>query len=173
MPYLTAIVIWIKVIPFLQLVVSSCRRFLTVGLGLIISMALVDLGVWLYHTTVLRDVDPSGMFLGRLVELIYNSDPLAMNGWPSGHCAWTTVSICSLGLIRNVLPKTSWLLMGWLGLVYPATVMLRRHYLIDVHTGILLGFAVYWAVMFVVERPKLVPRVESDWPPRHTVGART
>jgi len=37
-------------------------------------------------------------------------------------------------------------------------VMLRQHYLIDVYTGIFVGFAVYWAVMFVVERPRLVPR---------------
>jgi membrane-associated phospholipid phosphatase len=47
---------------------------------------------------------------------------------------------------------------GWLLLVYPATVMLRQHYLIDVYAGVFIGFAVYWAVMFVVERPRLVPR---------------
>jgi membrane-associated phospholipid phosphatase len=50
--------------------------------------------------------------------------------------------------------------MAWLCLVYPATVALRQHYLMDVYAGIFVGFACYWACMFAVERPRLVPRDE-------------
>lgn len=60
------------------------------------------------------------------------------------------------------LPKTAWILMAWLSLIYPATVMLRQHYLMDVYAGIFVGFTCYWACMFVVERPRLVPRDEPD-----------
>ena len=51
--------------------------------------------------------------------------------------------------------------MLWLALVFPATVMLQQHYLIDVYTGILVGFSCYWACMFVVERPRLAPPDED------------
>jgi membrane-associated phospholipid phosphatase len=166
LPYITAVVIWIVVVPFLNALTSSFKRYLTTTVALIVSMALLDLGVWLYHTTVIRDVDPEGWFLGSLVQFIYDGDPLSMNGWPSGHCTWTTVCIVSLWRIRRAIPKTAWILMGWLMLVYPATVMLRQHYLIDVYTGILLGFATYWACMFVIERPRLVPRGEDRFPER-------
>ena len=30
----------------------------------------------------------------------------------------------------------------------------------DVYAGIFIGFATYWGVMFLVERPSLVPRDE-------------
>ncbi len=36
--------------------------------------------------------------------------------------------------------------------------MLRQHYVIDVYAGLFVGFAIYWAVMFAVERPRLVAR---------------
>lgn len=43
---------------------------------------------------------------------------------------------------------------------FPATVILRQHYLMDVYAGILLGFTCYWACMFIIEKPKLVGRDE-------------
>jgi membrane-associated phospholipid phosphatase len=72
------------------------------------------------------------------------------------------VGICALLRLRKVMPKTAWIMSAWLSLVFPATVMLRQHYLIDVFAGVFVGFAVYWAVMFVVERPKLVPSAGDD-----------
>ena len=82
------------------------------------------------------------------------------NGYPSGHCAWTTIGILAMWRLRHRFPKTGWILMAWLCLVYPATVALRQHYLMDVYAGIFVGFACYWACMFAVERPRLEPRDE-------------
>jgi len=59
--------------------------------------------------------------------------------------------------MRSVMPRTAAVIIIVMLLVYPATLMLRQHYLMDVYTGALLGFAAYWACMFVVERPVLQP----------------
>ena len=79
---------------------------------------------------------------------------------PLGHCTWTTIGILAMWRLRHRFPKTGWILMAWLCLVYPATVALRQHYLMDVYAGIFVGFACYWACRFAVERPRLVPTDE-------------
>ena len=93
---------------------------------------------------------------------------MPFNGFPSGHITWTVIFLISLWRLRHAIPKTAWIIMIWISLVIPATVMLRQHYLMDVYAGIFLGFATYWAVMFVVERPKLAPSMEGrcscQWP---------
>jgi len=165
-PYIAAMLIWPIVIPFLGVLVGSYRRYLTLAFALITSMAILDLGMWMYHTKVIRDVDPEGLLGGSLVKVIYEADPMGMGGWPSGHVTWSMVCILALWRMRKAIPKTAWTLIVVLLLVFPATVMLRQHYLIDVYTGILLGFASYWACMFVIERPKLVPRGEETYPRR-------
>jgi len=158
-PYISFLLIGPFVVPLLNLGVSTFRRFLTVGFALIVSQLIMDLGYWLFQTNVLRDVTPVGGLDTFLMHQIWGNDA-AFNGYPSGHCAWTTIAIISLFRLRKVIPKTAWILMAWLCLIYPATVMLRQHYLMDVYAGILLGFASYWACMFIIERPKLVPRSE-------------
>ncbi len=158
-PYITFLAIAPLVVPFLNLWVSSFRRFMTIALALIVSQLVLDLAYFFFQTYVIRnETAPSGIS-GFLVNMVWGKD-LPFNGFPSGHSAWTTIAICALFRLRSVIPKTSWILMGWLALVYPATVMLRQHYLIDVYAGIFVGFACYWACMFIVERPKLVPRDE-------------
>lgn len=139
---------------------SSFRRFLTIGFALIFSQLFLDLAYILFQTNVLRDdvTVPDG-FSGWLVTTVWGND-LPFNGYPSGHCTWTTIAIIALFRLRRVMPKTAWILMGWLCLIYPATVMLRQHYLMDVYAGIFVGFATYWACMFIIERPKLVPSME-------------
>lgn len=158
-PYISFLVIAPILVPLLNLGVSSFRRFLTVGFALIVSQLVLDIGYWLFQTNVVRDVTVPSGFSGFLVETVWGKDE-PFNGYPSGHCTWATIVICSLFRLRKVMPKTAWILMGWLCLVYPATVMLRQHYLMDVYAGIFIGFACYWACMFVIERPRLVPRAE-------------
>lgn len=157
LPYLSFLVIVPIVVPLLTLAVSSFRRFLTVGIALIVSQLFLDVAYILFQTNVIRDVQAPDGFMGELVKLVWGNDQ-PFNGYPSGHTTWTTIGIIALFRLRKVIPKTAWILMPWLVLVYPATVMLRQHYLMDVYAGIFVGFASYWAVMFLVERPRLVPR---------------
>jgi membrane-associated phospholipid phosphatase len=158
-PYLSFLVIVPIVIPLLNLAAGSFRRFLTVGLALIVSQLILDVAYYLFETYVVRDVQAGDGFGGWLVNQVWGNDQ-PFNGYPSGHCTWTTIGILALWRLRHRFPKTGWILMAWLCLVYPATVALRQHYLMDVYAGIFVGFACYWACMFAVERPRLVPRDE-------------
>lgn len=158
-PYLSFLVIVPVVVPLLNLAAGSFRRFLTVGLALIVSQLVLDAAYILFQTYVVRDVRAGDGLGGWLVSQVWGNDQ-PFNGYPSGHCTWTTIGILALWRLRHRLPKTAWVLMAWLCLVYPATVMLRQHYLMDVYAGIFVGFACYWACMFAVERPRLVPRDE-------------
>ena len=158
-PYLSFLLLVPIVVPLLNLRVSF-KRFLTVAIALIVSQLVLDVAYLLFQTNVIRDVQAGDGFGGFLVKEVWGNDQ-PFNGFPSGHCTWTTIAICSLLRLRKVMPKTAWIMSGWLLLVYPATVMLRQHYLIDVYAGVFVGFAVYWAVMFVVERPRLAPRSDD------------
>jgi len=158
-PYLSFLVIVPVAIPLLNLAAGSYRRFLTVGLALIVSQLMLDVAYFLFETYVIRDVEAGSDFGGWLVNQVWGHDQ-PFNGYPSGHCTWTTIGILALWRLRHRFPKTAWILIAWLCLVFPATVSLRQHYLMDVYAGIFVGFACYWACMFAVERPRLVPRDE-------------
>ncbi|CAB4848209.1 unannotated protein [freshwater metagenome] len=166
-PYLTFLVIVPLVVPLMNLAAGSYRRFLTIAIAMIVAQLLLDVSYFLFQSYVARDVQAGDGFPGWLVRLVWGNDQ-PYNGYPSGHCAWTTIGILALWRLRHRFPKTSWILMAWLFLVYPATVMLRQHYLMDVYAGIFVGFTCYWACMFAIERPRLVPRDEL---PLATSGA--
>ncbi len=160
LPYITYLVIVPFLVPALNLVARSYRRFVTVGLALIVSQLLLDVSYWLFQTNVPRTATLPDGFWGWTVGMVWGHDQ-PFNGYPSAHCTWAMIGILAMWRLRRRFPKTSWILMVWLALVFPATVMLQQHYLMDVYAGIFVGFAVYWAVMFAVERPSLVPRSES------------
>ncbi len=166
LPYISFLVLAPIVVPLLSLGVSSFRRFMTNAIALIVSQLILDVSYFLFQTNVLRTDAPPAGFLGWMVEQVQGKD-LPFNGYPSGHTTWAMISIIALFRLRKVMPKTAWILMCWLALVFPATVMLQQHYLMDVYAGLAIGFASYWAVMFIVERPKLVPSTE---PPLGTAG---
>jgi membrane-associated phospholipid phosphatase len=159
-PYLSYLFFVPFVIPVLNLAAGTFRRFLTVGAAFVVSQVVLDAGFILFQTNVIRDVSAGEGLPGSLVRLVWGNDK-PFNGFPSAHVAWTTIGILSLWRLRRRFPWIAWPLMAWLCLVYPATVLLRQHYLIDVYAGLFIGFAVYWACMFVVERPRLVPSDET------------
>lgn len=162
-PYLSFLLLAPIVGPLLSLSVSF-KRFMTEALALIVSQLVLDVGYILFQTEVLRDtaaqnVVAEGGFGATLVNLVWGKDA-PFNGYPSGHVTWTTITIIALFRLRKFYPKTAWIIMAWMCLIFPATVMLRQHYLMDVYAGLFVGFACYWACMFIIERPKLVPRDE-------------
>jgi membrane-associated phospholipid phosphatase len=160
LPYITYLVIVPFLVPALNLLARSMRRFLTVGIALIVSQLVLDVSYWLFQSNVPRTAVPGDDIFGWMVRMVWGNDQ-PFNGYPSAHCTWAMIAILSLWRLRKRFPKTSWILMPWLALVFPATVMLQQHYLMDVYAGVFVGFAVYWAVMFAVERPSLVPRGEA------------
>lgn len=170
-PYLSALVIVPIVVPLLNLRAGSFRGFLTVGAALIASQLVVALASFLFPSTVIRDADPGGGLGGFLVRAVWSNDR-PFSAFPSGHAAWATAAIISLWRLRRRYPWTSWALMLWLLLVYPATVMLQQHYLVDVYGGILVGFSCYWGCMLLVERPQFVPGEVEPSSARHEGGAR-
>ncbi|MEI8080573.1 MAG: phosphatase PAP2 family protein [Actinomycetes bacterium] len=161
LPYISFLVIAPIFVPLFTLAVAGFRRFVTLGVALIASQLILDVAYYLFQTNVLRTATVPDGFLGWMVRQVQGND-LPFNGYPSGHCTWTTITIIALWRLRKRTPKISWIFMCWIALVYPATVMLQQHYLMDVYAGIFVGFATYWAVMFIVERPKLVPRDELN-----------
>ena len=157
LPYLAALLLCPVGVPLLTLSTGSWRRFLTLGSALALGGLVRTAGLLINHTLVVRDVDPSTVPLGWMADLVYKQDHLSMDGWPSGHAMWATMAIIAVWRMRSVMPRTAAVLIIVMLLVFPATLMLRQHYLMDVYTGALLGFAAYWACMFVVERPVLQP----------------
>ena len=164
-PYLAALVIAPIVVPLLNLAVGSFRRFLTVGLALIVGQLFLDLAYYLFQSSVIRDVAAGDGLVGDVIRQMWDFDA-GFNKFPSAHCTWATIALLSLWRLRRRLPVTSWLLMAALVPVFPATVMLQQNYVIDVYAAVFVGFATYWACMFLVERPQLVPSNEAALPGR-------
>jgi len=164
-PVYSTFMIMCPLMPILNLWVGSFRRLVTVGVSCIVSLLICDVSFFFFQTEVLRDqaaqdVAKGGSFIDNFAGAVWGNDA-PFNGFPSGHITWTVIFLISLWRLRHAIPKTAWIIMIWISLVIPATVMLRQHYLMDVYAGIFLGFATYWAVMFVVERPKLAPSMEG------------
>jgi len=159
-PYLSYLLVVPLVVPVLNLAAGTFRRFVTLTLALVVAELLLALAYVLFQTNVIRDVPAGEGAGGALVRLVWGNDR-PFNGFPSAHVALTTIAIVALWRLRRRYPRASWALIAWLCLIYPATLMLRQHYLIDVYAGVFVGFAVYWACMFAVERPRLVPRDEA------------
>jgi membrane-associated phospholipid phosphatase len=153
-PYLSFLVLVPVAIPLALLRIGRLRQFYTYGTALITSQLVLDLGYFLFPTTVLREPEAASRF-DWLVDLVRSGDQ-PFNGFPSGHTAWTTIAIIALWRSRATLRRTAAVLIPWLLLVYPATVALRQHYLIDVYAGIFVGLSCYWVCLFLVERPALV-----------------
>lgn len=152
-PYISYLALVPVLVPILNLLAKSRSTFFTMMWALIGGQAFIDLGYFFFQTWVERTQPiPDGVG-GFLVSLVWGNDQ-PFNGFPSAHCAWTTIAIISLWRLRKRFPKTSWILMLWLLLIYPATVMLQQHYLMDVYGGIAIGLAAYAVAFFAVERPK-------------------
>jgi hypothetical protein len=98
-PYLSFLVIVPIVIPLLNLAAGSFRRFLTVGIALVVSQLILDVAYYLFQTYVIRDVRAGGGFGGWLVNQVWGNDQ-PFNGYPSGHITWTTIGILALWRLR-------------------------------------------------------------------------
>ena len=153
--YLSFHILAALVVPVLSLRLAGFKAFLVNGLAIIVGQLCLDVAYAFFQTQVPRTpVLGDSPFDWVLTNVVYGNDQ-PLNGFPSNHVTWSVVSIIALWRLRKVIPRTSWVLMFWFLLILPATVFLHQHYLVDIYGGIFVGFSAYWAMMFVIEKPKL------------------
>lgn len=154
-PYLSFHVLAALVVPLLSLKIGSYKAFLVNGIAIIVGQLCLDVAYAFFQTQVPRtEVDDSSPLNWILVHVVYGNDQ-PLNGFPSNHVTWSVISIIALWRLRSFAPKTSWILMLWFALILPATVFLHQHYLIDIYGGIFVAFTAYWAISFLIEKPRL------------------
>lgn len=154
-PYLSFHLLAAVVVPVLSLRLGSFRVFLVNGLSIIVGQLCLDLAYTFFQTQVPRSpVAGNTFFDWVLIHVVYGNDQ-PLNGFPSNHVTWSVVSIIALWRLRRIAPKISWILMVWFSTIIPATVFLHQHFLIDIYGGVFVAFSVYWAMMFLIEKPDL------------------
>ena len=154
-PYLSFHVLAMLIVPYLSLQFAGRKAFFVNGLAIIFGQFILDIAYWLFQTEVPRpNVANKNFFDWLLNNVIYGNDR-PLNGFPSNHVTWSVISIIALWRIRKIIPNTSKVLISWFLLIIPATVFLKQHFVVDIYGGILVGFSVYWATMFVIEKPNL------------------
>ncbi|MEI6811426.1 MAG: phosphatase PAP2 family protein [Actinomycetes bacterium] len=154
-PYLSFHLLAAVVVPVLSLRLGGFKVFLVNGLSIIVGQLCLDVAYAFFQTQVPRTPVPGHSFFDWvLVHVVYGNDQ-PLNGFPSNHVTWSVISIIALWRVRGIAPKTSWILMVWFSTILPATVFLHQHFLIDIYGGIFVAFSVYWAMMFLIQKPNL------------------
>lgn len=154
-PYLSFHVLAAFVVPYISYKVAGIKAFLVNGISIIVGQVFLDLAYFLFQTEVPRpQVSDSSTLNWILVHVIWGNDR-PLNGFPSNHVTWSVISIIALWRLRNKIKKTSYLLGAWFILIIPATVLLGQHFLIDIYGGVFVAFSVYWALVFLIEKPDI------------------
>jgi membrane-associated phospholipid phosphatase len=154
-PYLSFHLLAAFLVPYISYRVAGIKAFLVNGISIIISQLCLDIAYTFFQTEVPRPkISDSSILNWILVHVIWGNDR-PLNGFPSNHVTWSAISIIALWRLRKKIKKTTYLLVTWFLLIIPATVFLAQHFLIDIYGGIFVAFTVYWAVVFVIEKPDL------------------
>lgn len=155
-PYISFHILAMVIVPAMSLKFGGYYQFLTNAWAVIVGQLMLDVAYFLFQTEVPRpaNFEVHNGFDWMLKNLVWGNDR-PLNGFPSNHVTWSVISIVALWRFRHKIPKTAYSLIAWFCLIIPATVLLAQHFLIDIYGGIFVGFSVYWAMMFIVERPSL------------------
>lgn len=71
----------------------------------------------------------------------FSHSPLVFGAFPSLHAGCATLDAL---FISHFFPQTTWLIWGYTGVLYWATMYLTHHYLIDVVSGACLAIAFFY-----------------------------
>ena len=154
-PYLSFHVLAVFIVPYLSYKFGGYKAFLVNGLSIIFGQIALDVAYIFFQTEVPRKtLSDKGFFNWVLVHVVYGNDQ-PLNGFPSNHVTWSVISLIALWRLRHQIKRTSRILMSWFVSIIPATVFLGQHFVIDIYGGIFVAFSVYWAIMFLVEKPNL------------------
>jgi len=99
-------------------------------------------------TFVIRPEVHSQDFFSRAVALLYRND-YPHNAAPSGHTFYTVISFLYLRLWK---PKVQGISLAIALLIIVSTLLTRQHYVIDVISGLILGFIAYWIGRYLQKR---------------------
>jgi membrane-associated phospholipid phosphatase len=154
-PYLSFHLLAAFIVPYISYKVAGIKAFLVNGIAIIVGQIFLDLAYFLFQTEVPRpEVSDASPLNWILVHVIWGNDR-PLNGFPSNHVTWSVISIIALWRLRRKVKKTSYLLGAWFLLIIPATVLLGQHFLIDIYGGVFVAFSVYWALVFLIEKPDI------------------
>lgn len=154
-PYLSFHLLAAFIVPYISYKIAGIKAFLVNGVAIIVSQLCLDIAYAFFQTEVPRpSLSDSSPLNWILIHVIWGNDR-PLNGFPSNHVTWSAISIIALWRLRSRIKKTSYLLGAWFLLIIPATVLLGQHFLIDIYGGIFVAFSVYWALVFVIEKPEV------------------
>lgn len=154
-PYLSFHLLAAFIVPYISYKIAGIKAFLVNGFAIIVSQLCLDIAYAFFQTEVPRpSLSDSSPLNWILIHVIWGNDR-PLNGFPSNHVTWSVISIIALWRLRSRIKKTSYLLGAWFLLIIPATVLLGQHFLIDIYGGIFVAFSVYWALVFVIEKPEV------------------
>jgi membrane-associated phospholipid phosphatase len=91
-------------------------------------------------TFVIRPDVHSQDYFSKAVSLLYQND-YPHNSSPSGHTFYTLVSFLYIKLWK---PKVQGIALTIALMIITSTLLTKQHYVLDVISGLILGFIAYW-----------------------------
>lgn len=103
-------------------------------------------------TYVVRPEITSQDFFSKAMALLYQND-YPHNAAPSGHTFYTLISFL---YISHWMPKLIGLALIIAVLIIASTLLTKQHYVLDVLTGLILGFFAYWFGRYVQNKFNMI-----------------
>ena len=102
-------------------------------------------------TYVIRPNITSQDYLSKAIVFLYKND-FPHNAAPSGHTFYTLISFL---YIKHWRPRLLTISLIIAVLIIASTMLTKQHYVMDVLSGLMLGFTAYWAGRFIQNRSNL------------------
>jgi membrane-associated phospholipid phosphatase len=137
-PYLFASLLFI-VFPIWVAIYSKPKEFETYLISILFAAVISKIIYIVLPTFVIRPEITTEDFFSKAIILLYQND-YPNNAAPSGHTFYTLISFLYL---RN-WKRSFWLL--WLIallIILASTLLTKQHYVLDIVTGLILGFIAY------------------------------
>lgn len=99
-------------------------------------------------TYVIRPEIHSQDFFSKAISLLYQYD-YPHNAAPSGHTFYTLISFL---YIRVWNPKVQGISLTIALLIIASTLLTKQHYMLDMISGLILGFIAYWTGRYIQKK---------------------
>jgi membrane-associated phospholipid phosphatase len=103
-------------------------------------------------TYVIRPEITSQDCFSRAIIILYQND-YPYNAAPSGHAFYTLISFLYL---RRWKPKLQLVSLIVAILIIASTLLTKQHYILDIISGLILGFITYWAGRYIQRKWDLI-----------------
>jgi len=99
-------------------------------------------------TYVIRPEIHSRDFFSKAISLLYQND-YPHNAAPSGHTFYTLLSFLYL---KRWNPKVQGISLTIALLIIASTLLTKQHYMLDMISGLILGFIAYWTGRYIQKK---------------------